>query len=139
MLKTLEESHPLVRFIFVTESKQAVLPTVLSRAEVTDMSAIGEVIEIVFDIKLFLSTSKSLRSEIPFVKKILAKKDEEDRKDRELLTHFLFELMKALPKTEEGMRGRADILDFIAYTKDPSASGKMMLDYLALSLPVVIE
>ena len=139
MLKTLEESHPRIRFIFITESKQAVLPTILSRAEVSDISIMGEDREKIFDTKLFLSTSKALRSEIPFVKKILAKKDDEERKDKEYLTVFLFELMEALPETEEGMKGKADILDFVTYTKDPSASGKMMVDYLALSLPVVIE
>jgi hypothetical protein len=139
MLKTLEESHPLVRFIFVTESKQAILPTVLSRAEVTDISIIGEVIEKSFDTTLFLATSKSLRMEIPFVKKILAKKDEDEKKDKEYLTQFLLELMISLPKTNEGMKGKADIVQFLTYTKDSSASAKMMLEYLAFSLPHVIE
>lgn len=139
MLKTLEESHGTIRFIFVTESKQSILPTILSRAEVLDLASQEGDKEKNFDTKLFLSTAKTLRLEIPFVKMILAKKDEEDRKDKELLTHFLFELMEALPRTKEGMKGRHDILDFLKYTKDTSASGKMILGHLALSLPVVLE
>ena len=139
MLKTLEESHSMIRFIFVTESKQSILPTILSRAEVVDLASQGGDKEKNFDTKLFLSTAKTLRLEIPFVKMILAKKDEEDRKDKELLTQFLFELMEALPRRKEGMKGRRDILEFLKYTKDASASGKMILGHLALSLPVVLE
>ncbi len=140
MLKTLEEPHPHIRFVFITESKQGLLPAVLSRAEVTHLSSEEEEgSEKLFDTKLFLATNKSLRMEIPFVKKILAKKDSDDKKDKEYLAQFLTELMAALPKTNEGMKGRADIVLFLKYTKDVSVSSKMMLDYLALSLPYVIE
>ncbi len=139
LLKALEEVGANARFIFLAESKEGILPTVLSRASFFDLAESEGVKKHHFDTKLFLSSVPSLRMEITFVKVLLAKKDDDDKKDREHFALFLDELLMALPHDEEGFRGRKELLTFLPYTRDTGSSPKMILEYLALALPVVLE
>ncbi len=137
MLKTLEEVREGVRFIFITESKVGVLPTIISRAEVHTLGMNEEKKH--FDVFLFLSTAPAFRMELPFVKTMLAKKDSDDKKDREYFIHFLSELLEDLPNTKEGLEGKKEVLTFLSFARDTSGAPKMILDYLALFLPLVVK
>lgn len=139
LLKALEEVGVNARFIFLVESKEGILPTVLSRASFFDLTEGGGVKKNNFDTSLFLSTAPSLRLEITFVKVLLVKKDEDDKKDREYFAQFLDELLIALPRSREGLIGRKEILTFLPYARDTGSSPKMILEYLALTLPVMVE
>ncbi len=137
MLKVLEETKGDTKFIFITEKKSGILATIFSRAEVYYLKYANE--SHIFATKLFLQTEPILRSELPFVKMLLAKKDDTDKKDREHFVHFLSELLVIIPDTKESIKVKKEILLFLTFAGDKSASPKMILDYLALSLPHMVE
>ena len=137
MLKVLEETKGTTKFIFITEKRAGILPTLFSRAEVSYLESANN--SHLFATKLFLQTDPMLRNELPFVKSLLAKKDDTDKKDREHFVHFLSELLLIIPEGKEGLAIKSEILLFLSFAGDKSASPKMILDYLALSLPRMVE
>lgn len=136
ILKTLEDAHSHVRFVFILESTSSVLPTILSRMKVYDMSFDSKPSERVM---LFLSTKKISRMDIPFVKKLLSLKDKDDKKDREESLRFLRELYKASVVLQMNVGSQSLLLSFLSLGSSPSASFKMIFECLALSLPSVVE
>lgn len=136
ILKALEDSHTGVRFIFILESLDSVLPTILSRMQLCDLSFENEVST---RAKLFLTTKKTSRMDLPFLKKLLALKDKDDKKDREESLRFLRELYTAVSLLSFDSRSQEEVLSFLFLARSPSASFKMIFEYLALRLPSVVE
>ena len=137
MLKVLEETKGNTKFIFITERKTGILATIFSRAEVYYLESANS--SHLFTTKLFLQTDPMLRNELPFVKSLLNKKDDTDKKDREHFVHFLSELLQMIPDGKEEIAIKSEILLFLSFAGDKSASPKMILDYLASSLPRMVE
>lgn len=137
MLKVLEEPKDGTRFILVTTHKKNLIDTVLSRVrhifhEVKDMEKRGYADE-------FIATSSSSRMKLPFVVRLLAQVDEEGRKDRESVKRFIFEIVEALHQRRAGHQFVMEAMGCASYASDPSASGKALLEYLALMLPQMKE
>lgn len=137
MLKTLEELDSSFRIIFITESGEGVLPTVLSRSQVFRLEWKKK--EESSHVRLFLQTNPTLRSELPFVKVMLSQKDGDDKKDREAVTHFLSELLACVAHRNVDSALSEELLTFISLSKDKASSSKMILDYLAFRLPLMLE
>lgn len=136
ILKTLEDSNPKMHFIFILEDVSTVLPTILSRAQLFDLSFDTEVDE---RVKLFLTTKPVVRAELPFLKKLLALKDKDDKKDREESLRFLRLLYKGVAVYRLGSSHEMLVLEMLSYGTSSSANFKMIFECLALSLPLVVE
>lgn len=133
LLKMLEEPQNGVRFILVTSNKASLIDTVLSRVHhvhLEDRSATmsAHVLE-------FLKTKNTARMKLPFITELLTRVDEEDRKDREGVREFILTLSSVLSKQKYESRYILKTLDVASYAALPSASGKALLEYLALLLP----
>lgn len=133
ILKMLEEPQVNVRFILVTSNKDKLLTTVLSRLqhvlhdEETITNSFGEI---------FLATAPTKRMELPAVKKLLDKVDEEERKDRESVRASILSLLPVLTKSSRHDASHIQkVLECASYAGDSSSSGKALLEYLALLLP----
>jgi hypothetical protein len=137
MLKVLEEIPPHVRCIFITESKQGLLPTLLSRCETISMKRNDENKREFA--KLFLQTEPHFRMDLPRIKSLLTKKDADDKKDKEAGVHLIQDLLEVLPNTKQGISFKAEISEMFSYAYDTGASHKMILSYLAYTLPHVLE
>lgn len=131
MLKILEEPRPGTRFVIVTTHTSNLIPTILSRVfhiHITSEKGNEEA-------KEFLATEFSLRMKLPYVVGMLAKTDEEGRKDRESLKRFLLSLVEVLRLCGVEPRYLSETLQVASYASDPSASGKALLEYVSLLLP----
>jgi hypothetical protein len=132
MLKVLEEPRGQMRFILLTTNKDNLINTVLSRVQHIHVQ--GKKVK---DTRAeeFLATSSSARMKLPFVIDMLAKLDEEGRKDREAVKEFILSLVETLRQNSSAPRYIIEALEIASYASDPSASGKALLEYLALLLP----
>lgn len=131
LLKILEEPQQGLRFIFVTSSKDRLLDTVLSRMHVVhhgESTASLDAID-------FLQTAPVSRSKLPYITQLLSREDEEGRKDREAVKGFILSLVEVLRKENASPRYIQETLAMASYAGDPSASGKALIEYLALLLP----
>lgn len=133
MLKVLEEPRASVRFILVTSNKENLIDTVLSRLNHVEYK-IGEN-KISDDAEEFLRTQSVTRMKLPFIVELLAHTDEEGRKDREGVRAFILSLVEVLSDRKVESRYITETLQIASYASDPSASGKALLEYLALLLP----
>ena len=133
MLKILEEPRNSVRFILVTTHKNNVIDTILSRVQHVPLHDEGDQEEA----RAFLETKQGMRMKLPLIVDILARIDEEGRKDRESVKAFILSLIPLLQKEKAGSRYIEETLKIASYASDPSASGKALLEYLSLLLPVV--
>lgn len=133
LLKVLEEPRDKARFILVTSHTSHLITTVLSRT---------------FHVALhndtrsdtasqFLQTAPSARIKLPFVTQLLQAEDEEGRKDREEVKRFILSLADVLQTSSHTSRYVKETLEMAAYASDPSSSGKALIEYLALLLPVI--
>ena len=137
LLKILEEPPSNTRFVLITTNKSHVIDTVISRVQLYEET---EDSKIHTDAELFLKTVPSMRMKLPCVVKLLEKKDEEDRKDREAVREFILSLATLLPENTSDHRTSSntytkEILGMATFAADPSASGKALIEYLSLVLP----
>lgn len=142
LLKVLEEPPEGVRFILLTSNKEHLLETVLSRLhhvqDVNKNSVDGKNHNIyTADAQLFLMTKHHERMTLSCITTMLAKKDEQDRKDREGVRAFILSLIIVLSEEKVASRYIEECLQIVSYTSDSSASGKALVQYLALLLPQV--
>lgn len=133
MLKVLEEPRAGTRFVLVTTNKNNLIETVLSR--VHHIHIIGGASPHKTDAEEFLSTTPFARMKLPFIVEMLAKTDEEGRKDREGVKGFILALADELRSKRGEARHVTETLECASYASDPSASGKALLEYLSLLLP----
>lgn len=136
MLKILEEPRAGVRFIVVTSNKETLLPTVLSRLQLFETGDRAR--RDLQNAELFLATKPTARMKLPFITELLARVDEEGRKDRESVRGFILEIIDALRESKQNdVRALVETLHMASYASDPSTSTKAILEYLSLSLPQV--
>lgn len=133
LLKILEEPSEKTRFILVTSNKTNLIETVLSRLHQHELE---DTLDTTTGIaKLYLSTPPTQRMKLELITKLLARTDEEDRKDREAVRSFILSITDSLPTTKEYAPYTAEVLEIASYAADPSSSGKALLEYLSLLLP----
>lgn len=138
MLKVLEEPKEGTRFILVTTHKKNLIDTVLSRVRYVEGSQESRVkSQERIHAKEFLSTPHGARMKVSSVVDLLARVDEEGRKDREAVKGFILELAESLKEYRADQRFIIETLECASYASDPSASGKALLEYLSLLLPVI--
>lgn len=138
LLKVLEEPRDGTRFILLTTSAGNLIPTVRSRMQ--HVRGIDTGTEITRGhVREFLSTSHSFRMRLSFIVELLAKEDEEGRKDREAVKSFILCLAECLSEKKADARYVSETLQVASYASDPSSSGKALLEYLSLLLPVLPE
>ncbi len=135
MLKILEEPREKVRFILLTSNKSNLIDTVLSRVSyIEDRS---EKNKSNINVGEFLQTAHSVRMKLPFIVEMLAKIDEEGRKDRESVREFILSLTDEMSVLKLEPQYITETFEIASYASDPSASGKALVEYLALLLPKV--
>jgi hypothetical protein len=141
LLKVLEEPKENVRFILITSNKSNLIETVLSRVQVVDNKRQGENGSITSESSLqaaeFLHTAHEGRMKLPCIGELLNRTDEEGRKDREGVRGFILSLVEELRKEKSKPEYVLETLELASYAADPSASGKALIEYLALFLPKV--
>ena len=135
MLKILEEPRQGVRFILLTTHKNTLIDTVLSRMQHVQVGGTVTIQE--KHAQEFLATSPSFRVKLSFVTTLLAGVDEEGRKDREAVKTFILSLVEVLSENHVEARYITETLEIASYASDPSASGKALIEYLALLLPQI--
>ncbi len=135
LLKIVEEPPLHVQFIFVTSNKENLLPTLLSR--LNHIYHESEETPKNLDAETFLKTSPQTRMKLPHIVELLAKVDEEDRKDRESVRLFILELAQALRDKKVSAHYVTETLEIASYAGLPSSSTKALLEYLSLLLPEV--
>lgn len=160
LLKTLEEPRSDTHIFLVTPSASSLLSTVLSRVQVVDIG--GDSISVGGDLntsKTKTSAEKFLTSQIPvrleIIKKMLADKEDEKIDDSDI-NNFVRELeLRAYDlenqtknskdsskntqekgTTSRGYKNLKPFLKVDEYIRDASSSKKLLLEYLALRLPV---
>lgn len=133
LLKALEEPKDGVGFVFITNGKENILKTVLSRA--IEINERDNSLNQDKDIEEFLKKDPSLRIKLPFITKMLSSTDEEGRKDREKVSYFLNELISVLSKRNTDPKLIKKIINMTDYSKDPSSSSKNIIEYISLLIP----
>jgi DNA polymerase III delta prime subunit len=134
LLKVLEEPQIGVRFIFVTSNKERLIGTVLSRMHAMQQESDSSDEESARD---FLRAQSSVRMKLPSIVQLLAREDEEGRKDREATKGFILSLLSVMKEKNIESRYILETIEIASYASDPSASGKALLEYLALLLPTI--
>jgi hypothetical protein len=138
LLKLLEEPQAGVRFILITSNRSALIETVISRVDIQDISSLNqEEAPEQSPAKIFLKTPYTERMKLPYITELLSRVDEEDRKDREAVRMFILSLIPLLTETQRESRYILETLEIASYASDPSSSGKTLLEYLSLLLPVI--
>lgn len=133
LLKVLEEPSSNVRFILTTTAKSNLIDTILSRVRHVPLADVASQ----EDAYRFLELDPLSRMKLPAVVAMLAKQDEEGRKDRESIKAFILSLASVAAERNVSSQYVTEILQMASYSSDPSASGKALLEYLALLLPVL--
>lgn len=135
LLKTLEEPVARTRFVLVAERSVALLPTLLSRVARLEGEEHGESGRDSAAARSFLAMSPAMRLKAPVIKAIV------EGKERAEFYAFLSGCEEALhARWNESNRARVarglkSIVRFRRYGADRGASVKMMLEFLALTLP----
>ena len=137
MLKILEEPRAGVRFILLTSNKSNLISTVLSRVHEIKSSHQPRASNYQQNALEFLHTPHGARMKLPFIIELLARIDEEGRKDRENIRTFILSLADVLSKEKIESRYTIETIEVASYASDPSASGKSLIEYLALLLPQI--
>ncbi len=135
MLKILEEPRIGVHFILLTSNKDNLIDTVLSR--VHEIKNIKRESINNKDVETFLQTKLESRIKLPFIIELLARTDEEGRKDRESVREFILNISKVLSDKKVLPHYITETIQVASYASDPSVSGKALFEYLALLLPVI--
>lgn len=134
-LKLLEDIAKGIRFILITSNKDALTPTVLSR--LSEIKKKDKKNKETINSEKFFKTFPTKRTELSFIKELLNKEDEEGRKDREEVKSFISELINF--GRENNLEGErlVKLIEMESYAGDPSASGKMIIEFLSLYLPQI--
>jgi hypothetical protein len=136
LLKVLEEPRTGVRFVLITSTKEAIIPTLYSRLlECVYRETASEKNELKDNALLFLKELPSSRMNLSFIITLLTKTDEGGRKDRESVRAFILNLVDCIKNNNAYDKETLLTLEMASYAGDPSASGKTILEYLALLLP----
>ncbi|MEZ0208655.1 MAG: hypothetical protein ACAH17_00555 [Candidatus Paceibacterota bacterium] len=135
MLKMLEEPRGSTRFILLTSNKENLIDTVLSRVHHVHIESSSQ--DTSKNAEEFLATSSSFRMKLSHCVDLLARTDEEGRKDREAIKGFILSLIPVMQAKKVESRFILETISIASYASDPSASGKALLEYLALLLPEV--
>lgn len=132
LLKIIEEPRAGIRFILVTSNIETILPTLYSRLHHYKSTEGAQSNE---DVLLFLKTPHGERMKIPCITELLSRVDEGGRKDREAVRSFILSLARE-QRTYKGLSKHSkEIIECASYSSDASASGKAIIEYLALLLP----
>lgn len=135
MLKILEEPREKVRFILLTSNKSNLIDTVLSRVQyIEDKDYINSSNKNAED---FLQTAHASRMKLPFIIEMLARIDEEGRKDREAVREFILSVAEVASRAKFESGYITKTFETASYASDPSASGKALVEYLSFLLPKV--
>ena len=150
LLKTLEEPGEKIHFFIIVPSVENVIPTLRSRLTVIDLSSDKEELEteILETGRKFLATLPNKRLEM--VKKLSAKSGEEEGNElisessvnKQKAIQFLnaLEFLLHLDIECPSERGKGGALEELSrsrqFISDRGASAKMILEHLALALPV---
>lgn len=135
LLKILEEPRVGVRFILVTTNQEALIPTLLSRLQLQSLP----LQEVLYkkEATLFLATPHKERMKLASVTSLLNATDEEKRKDREGVKLFILSIATLLGTKQELHKETQEVLEVASYASDPSSSGKALLEYISLIVPVI--
>jgi hypothetical protein len=133
MLKILEEPRSGVRFIILTSNKESLINTVTSRLHYEETKKTNS--EETLLAEKFLRTPSPSRMKLPEIIALLASTDEEGRKDRESMRIFILSLADPVLISHFPSHYVQEILETASFASDPSASGKTLIEYLALLLP----
>lgn len=135
LLKVFEEPNIDTQFILITSHLHGLLPTVRSRLHI--ISPQEDVISNPL-VSLFLKTKPEHRIELPEIEALLSATDTSDRKDREEVQKFLAALYEVCVREKIDVELCKEIASFVVFASDPSSSGKMMLEYVSLRLPLIV-
>lgn len=127
LLKTLEEPYPGTHIFLLTQTSSVFLPTVLSRVHILSQSGEPEVVS--KKAHDFLKASPSERMEM--IKALMAEKESEKIQEADI-EKFVAELESLTHKKIKDMK---PFIVVDEYLRDTSSSSKMLLEYLALTLP----
>lgn len=133
LLKILEEPKVGVKFILVTSNKEALLPTLLSRLQ--EQKILAEKKITTTQAKEFLQTPFNERMKLASIVSLLARTDDEGRKDREGVQDFILSLIPLLNKDPRHAQYVVTVTEMASYAGDPSSSGKGIIEYVTLLLP----
>ncbi len=136
LLKILEEPRIGVKFILLTSNKSNLIDTVLSRVITVEKDRSYESLT---EAEKFLSTQINLRMKLPYIVDILSRVEKinnKERKDKETLHIFILSLATSLKNIKAEPKYIQETLEVASYVADPSTSGKALLEYLSLLLPV---
>ena len=134
LLKTLEEPGEHTHFFIITPSINRILPTIISRCQVVrDHSSVS--ISLLILPEKFLSFSPVKR--LSYVKEVMGKLDKEEITKSDVHS-FIEELIRyqyeeAKNTKHNKLKNLARSADIAYYSRDTSASIKMILEYLALN------
>ncbi len=135
LLKVLEEPNSATQFILLTTHIHGLLPTVRSRLHIVEHTD-KEMIEKIPS--FFLRTRPDLRMELPEIETLLEAVDKEDKKDREKVMQFIGSLYEICVTKRVEVSMCKEIAACLQFASGPSSSGKMLVEYLALRLPIVL-
>ncbi len=133
LLKTFEEPAVTTHFFLIIPSPRALLPTLLSRAQVLSLrrpdSTEGDV-----EAAAFLSASVPARLDML---KPLLEKDADDKRDLGAVLAFLASLERSLARSQSDPRAVAPVYRAQKYMGDKGALIKPLLEQVALLTPRV--
>ena len=135
LLKIIEEPRSGVRFILITTNIEAIIPTLYSRLNHVPLTESTQPADKA--VVLFLTTIHSERIKLPYIASLITQTDEEGRKDREGIRSFILSIVSVGHHYKEIQPYTEELLEMASYAGDPSASGKALIEYLALLLPQV--
>ena len=140
LLKTLEEPNPGTFFFILTSSASTFLPTVLSRVHVVTSKPDGvlQSKHTCLSPHTFVSESKPVR--LKTIKEIIKLKEDEKIGDAEIFS-FITGVEQSIFHKVKGTQDEVMVSTVLTtvsdYMRDTSSSKKMLLEYMALELPVV--
>ncbi len=132
LLKTLEEPQKNTHIFLLTQTSAVFLPTVLSRVHVVTFDEgeqSTEEVSIAKRASSFLGSNQSERLEM--VKQILKERDDEEINDG-YIQNFTAELER---QSHSKVQDMSPFLILDEYMRDSSSSTKLLLEYIALSIP----
>lgn len=136
LLKILEEPRHGVRLVLITSNTANIIDTVLSRVHVVKENKSAEDLH---EAEKFLATSYESRISLPYVVELLSRSEKingKERKDKEGIRLFILALTTVLEQKHVDAKYIQETLEIASYVADPSSSGKALMEYLALLLPV---
>lgn len=127
LLKMLEEPRPNTYFFIIVPSKKTILPTVLSRAHLFEFKHATHVSDSTHS---FIKANYAIRFET--VKKII-----DNLKDEKITKQDVIEFVEELESythAQGNTKLLKRIIEIKEYLKDPGASVKQLLEYLAVEI-----